>query len=63
MGCSELTVRVDEDLGLQNIVHAFLVYKTEVGHSNVWVYKTIKKDSKVTLAKCYSKGILGIDKS
>ena len=46
VGCPKLAVRVDKDLGLQNLVQTLLVYKAEVGHSSMWVCKTIKKDKK-----------------
>ena len=62
MGCPKLAVRVDKDLGLQNLVQTLLVYKAEVGHNSVWVCKTIKKDKKASLVKCESKEILDMSK-
>ena len=53
----ELAVCVDEDLDLQDLVQTCLVYKVEVGHSNVCIYKAINKDKKKSLAKCKSKEI------
>ena len=50
---------MDKDLNLQDLVQTLLVYEVKVGHSNVWVYKTIKKDRKISLAKCKSKEIFG----
>ena len=48
---------MDEDLGLQDLVKIILVHEIEVRHNSVWVCKTIKKDKKISLAKCKSKEI------
>ena len=47
MSCFEMAVRVDEDLGLQDLIQTCLVYKVEVGHSSVWVCKAINKDKRI----------------
>ena len=46
VGCPKLVVRVDKDLGFQNLVQTLLVYEAEVGYSSVWICKTIKKDKR-----------------
>ena len=46
MGCPKLAVKVDKDLGFQDLVQTLLVYEVEVGHNSVWICKTIKKDKR-----------------
>lgn len=43
MGSAELTVFVNEDLGLQNLVKILVVYQIKICNGEIFIYRMFKK--------------------